>query len=68
MTPITPLAFVESSQARAALASANARAVECVLGDFTSIARGKRVHADDFVALGGCKLPSVVLGLTLTGG
>ncbi len=46
----------------------NARAVECALGDFTSLARGKRVSAADFAALGGCKLPSVILGLTLTAG
>lgn len=42
--------------------------VECSLGDFTSLARGKRVHREDFHSLAGCKLPSVVLGLTLTAG
>ena len=38
------------------------------MGDFTSLARGKRVGSADFAALGGCKLPSVILGLTLTAG
>lgn len=38
------------------------------MGDFTSIARGKRVHRDDFVSMAGCRLPSVVMGLTLTAG
>lgn len=65
---LAPLEAVTPAQAEAALAAVGARSVECVLGDFSSLARGKRVHRDDFVALGGCKLPSVVLGLTLTGG
>lgn len=42
--------------------------VECALGDFSSVARGKRVHRDDFIAAAGCRLPSVALGLTLTAG
>jgi len=45
-----------------------ARQVECAVGDFSSVARGKRVHRDDFLGLGGCRLPSVALGLTLTAG
>lgn len=57
---------------RAELSDAVGRAagplVECAVGDFTSVARGKLVHRDDFVALAGCRLPSVVLGLTLTAG
>ncbi|MDT8989627.1 glutamine synthetase family protein [Curvibacter sp. APW13] len=68
MNPTTPLPLVDTEQARTALERTGARSIECALGDFTSVARGKRVHADDFLALGGCKLPSVVLGLTLTGG
>ena len=44
------------------------RRVECAAGDFSSVARGKLVAPAEFLALGGCKLPSVVLGLTLTGG
>jgi len=65
ITPLTPPSPIELAQALDPLA---ARRVECAIGDFTSIARGKRVARDDFLALGGCKLPSVVLGLTLTGG
>lgn len=68
MKPLTPPTPLDTDAARAALDALGARAVECALGDFTSIARGKRVHRDDFIALGGCKLPSVTLGLTLTAG
>lgn len=57
-----------TQQLRDALAGEPVRLVECVLGDFTSVARGKLVHADDFVGMGGCRLPSVVMGLTLTSG
>jgi len=59
----------------AALAALQARAgattvaaVECAVGDFSAVARGKSVGRDDFRALAGCRFPSVVLGLTLTGG
>jgi glutamine synthetase len=68
MTPIPALAPVDRAEAEAALARLDAQAVECAMGDFTSLARGKRVHRDDFLGLGGCKLPSVVLGQTLTAG
>ncbi len=68
MNTLTPLPRPAHAELEAALAPLAARRVECALGDFTSIARGKRVSHDDFIALGGCKLPSVVLGLTLTGG
>ncbi|MEY2872919.1 MAG: hypothetical protein RLZZ373_290 [Pseudomonadota bacterium] len=44
------------------------RTVECAVADFTSVARGKVVARADFEAMRGCKLPSVVLGVTLTGG
>jgi glutamine synthetase len=66
--PVLPLEPALEADLRAAVASHGARWVECVLGDFTSVARGKRVHGDDFVAMAGCRLPSVVLGLTLTAG
>lgn len=59
---------MDHDAAVAALDALGARAVECAVGDFTSVARGKRVHRDDFLALSGCKLPSVALGLTLTAG
>ncbi|MBP7522887.1 MAG: glutamine synthetase [Leptothrix sp. (in: Bacteria)] len=49
------------------LASA-CRSVECAVADFSSVARGKVVARADFEAQGGCRLPSVVLGVTLTGG
>ncbi|WP_374675461.1 glutamine synthetase family protein [Ideonella sp.] len=68
MDPITPLPTVTPDEAQAALDALGARSVECVLGDFTAVARGKRVHRDDFLALGGCKLPSVIFGLTTTTG
>lgn len=57
-----------SPDALAAALPPNTRWVECVLGDLGSVARGKRVHRDDFVQAQGCKLPSVALGLTLTAG
>lgn len=44
------------------------RSVECAVADFSSVARGKVVSRADFEALGGCRLPSVVFGVTLTGG
>lgn len=44
------------------------RSVECAVADFSSVARGKVVARADFEALGGCRLPSVVFGVTLTGG
>jgi glutamine synthetase len=65
---IAPLPNIIRAEAEAALERVGARAVECALGDFTSVARGKRVHRDDFVSLGGCRLPCVALGLTLTAG
>ena len=34
-------------------------AVECAVGDFTSVARGKSVGAQDFVGLAGCRFPSL---------
>jgi len=42
--------------------------VECAMGDFSALARGKLVAAADFVAAGGCKLPTVLLGMGVTGG
>ena len=52
---------------QAALDATGARLVECCVADFSSNARGKTVSRDDFLALGGCRLASVVLGLTLVG-
>jgi glutamine synthetase len=52
---------------KVALDATGARLVECCVADFSSNARGKTVSRDDFLALGGCKLASVVLGLTLVG-
>lgn len=42
--------------------------VECVLSDFTSVARGKTVGKADFLAAKGCRMSSAVLGVTLTTG
>lgn len=53
---------------RDALAPHAPRWVECACADITSVARGKIVSAADFVDMAGCRLPSVVLGLTLTSG
>jgi glutamine synthetase len=46
----------------------NVERVECVLGDFTSLARGKTVGSADFAAAQGCRMSSAVLGVTLTTG
>jgi glutamine synthetase len=42
--------------------------IECAVGAFTSVARGKSVGHHDFVGMAGCRFPSVVFGLTLTAG
>ena len=44
------------------------RHIECVVGDFTAVARGKIVDGKNFLSQRGCRLPSVFLGLTLTAG
>lgn len=45
-----------------------AQRMECALADFTSIARGKLLATDEWVAQTGCRLPNVLLGMTVTGG
>jgi glutamine synthetase len=45
-----------------------ARMVECSLPDFSSVARGKRLVVGEWVAQQGCRLPSVLLGMSITGG
>ena len=69
------LAAPERSAVQAALAQLSATlggapvaAIECAVGDFTSVARGKSVGHADFVGMSGCRFPSVVFGLTLTAG
>ena len=52
----------------ATLAGGRIDAIECAVGDFTSVARGKSVGRADFVGMAGCRFPSVVFGLTLTAG
>lgn len=42
--------------------------LECALGDFGSLARGKQVSAAEFIAARGCRMPTVLLGMGLTGG
>jgi len=54
--------------ALAQLSAAPVAAIECAVGDFTSVARGKSVGPADFVGMAGCRFPSVVFGLTLTAG
>lgn len=51
-----------------AIAPLGARYIECAMSDFSSIARGKMVSAADFVSAQGCKLPTVLLGMGVTGG
>jgi glutamine synthetase len=51
-----------------AVAALQVRAVECSMADFSSVARGKIVSAGDFAAAQGCKLPTVLLGMSVTGG
>ncbi len=55
-------------QLSAAPGGAPVTAIECAVGDFTSVARGKSVGPADFVGMAGCRFPSVMFGLTLTGG
>jgi glutamine synthetase len=43
-----------------------ARFVECSVADFSSNARGKTPAREDFLAAGGCRMASIVLGLTVT--
>lgn len=61
---------VQAALARLSAASGGSAvaAIECAVGDFTSVARGKSVGRADFVGLAGCRFPSVVFGLTLTAG
>jgi glutamine synthetase len=73
-TPSAALAAPDRTALQAALAQLGTTlrtpvtAVECAVGDFTSVARGKSVGVADFVGMAGCRLPSVVFGLTLTAG
>ena len=60
MTTPIPLSLQERVDA------IGARFVECSVADFTSNARGKTPHRDDFLAAGGCRMASIVLGLTVT--
>ncbi|HEY9023399.1 MAG TPA: glutamine synthetase family protein [Burkholderiaceae bacterium] len=70
----TALAAPHRAVVQAALARLSAElgvpvtAIECAVGDFTSVARGKSVGHQDFVGMAGCRFPSVVFGLTLTAG
>lgn len=72
MSVIRPLPPPSQEAMRTALARHEAlapvRRIECAVADFSSVARGKLVSRDDWLAHAGCKLPSVLLGLTLTGG
>jgi glutamine synthetase len=66
--PLSPLPVPDRATVEAALSGTPWAHVECCLADFTSVARGRSVGRSDFVAQSGCRLPSVVLGLTLTAG
>ena len=73
-TSSLPLAAPDRAAIAAALAriagplGTPATAIECAVGDFGSVARGKSVGVADFAGLAGCRFPSVVFGLTLTAG
>ncbi|GAB3773454.1 glutamine synthetase family protein [Ramlibacter monticola] len=67
MADIVPLTL-DSEALRAELESTGVRSVECALGDFTAIARGKIVPTADLISAGGCKMPSVLFGMSTTGG
>ena len=75
LSPMNSLPTPDRSALQAALARLSAApggapvaAIECAVGDFTSVARGKSVGHADFVGMAGCRFPSVMFGLTLTGG
>jgi glutamine synthetase len=71
LSPMNALPTPDRSTVQAALAQlsgAPVTAVECAVGDFTSVARGKSVGLADFFGMAGCRFPSVVFGLTLTAG
>ncbi|MBQ0936215.1 glutamine synthetase family protein [Ideonella paludis] len=65
---LLPLAPPSRQDLIHALAHAGSTWVECATSDLGSVARGKQVHADDFVSAAGCRLPSVVWGLTVSAG
>ncbi len=68
LSPLSELPSPSTDTLRQACDALGVDWVECAVSDFSSVARGKRVHRDDFVAMGGCRLPSVAFGLSLTGG
>lgn len=57
-----------ATEALAWLASNDIRRVELVFADLTSVARGKILGMPGFVEALGAKMPSLLLGLTVTGG
>ncbi|AOW15066.1 hypothetical protein LPB72_21295 [Hydrogenophaga crassostreae] len=60
--------MTSSNDFAAATQALGAQTIECALADFTSLARGKWLAADEFVAQQGCRLPNVLFGMTVTGG
>ena len=61
-------AFQAAWNALAPTSAHGVQRVECAMGDFSSLARGKTVSSADFIAAQGCKLPTVLLGMGVTGG
>ena len=57
-----------AAEALAWLQANDIRRVELVFADLTSVARGKILGRDSFAETLGAKLPSLFLGLTVTGG
>jgi glutamine synthetase len=60
------LSTLNQSALQEAVDAVGARFVECCVADFTSNARGKTPSREDFLAAGGCRMASIVLGLTVT--
>jgi glutamine synthetase len=58
---------IPSAHLRAAAQQIGAHTVECAMADFSSLARGKRLSVDEWVAQAGCRLPTVLLGMGVTG-
>ena len=57
-----------AAEAMAWLQAQGIRRVEVVFADLTSVARGKTMDVVSFVQALGAKLPTLLLGLTVTGG
>ena len=62
------MAMRSAEEAIAWLQDQGIRRVEVVFADLTSVARGKTMDVASFVQTLGARLPTLLLGLTVTGG